>query len=262
MGVFVGILINEKYLKMCRSNPSRPFVDAFLPFSICWGKPEIWIARWSTWGGYASITSIVIERVRLRELTKEHNNPNQWRFWGFSWRKVCICCSVSVESDRSRLQPRAVRHLACFFLSVRGLFSVVAWGDSPLQRCAFSSLRFSMGKTVRDIHFENKTIRHYCRIINFETKCPHQYFWFNYCEQLDIWKSLYSNQWSRLSGPLRGSHFILSEHLSTLAMTLIWSSFIIFYFVCKSWWFIRRRVCVLEYVCLCDAVCRYINGCI
>lgn len=155
MGVFVGILINEKYLKMCRSNPSRPFVDAFLPFSICWGKPEIWIARWSTWGGYASITSIVIERVRLRELTKEHNNPNQWRFWGFSWRKVRICCSVSVERDRSRPQPQAVRHLAYFFLSVRGsLFSVVAWGDFPQQRCAFSSLIFSMGGTVRDINLK------------------------------------------------------------------------------------------------------------
>lgn len=41
-----------------------------------------------------------------------HTNSNQWGFWGFSWRKEGICCSVSVDNDRSRLQPPAVRHLA------------------------------------------------------------------------------------------------------------------------------------------------------
>lgn len=60
MGVFVGILINEKYIRMCRCNVPRRFVKAFLWFSNCWGKPGIWIVRWSTWGGCTSITSIII----------------------------------------------------------------------------------------------------------------------------------------------------------------------------------------------------------
>ena len=81
---------------------------------------------WMNWTQNLDVTTVILWRrfsrnpiLYLAWIDKGSHKPNQWRFWSFSWRKERICCSVFVESDRSRLQAPAVRHyFSCFLLNI------------------------------------------------------------------------------------------------------------------------------------------------
>ena len=64
-------------------------------------------------GWLATLCSLTLlccdSAARLFGLKKAPINPNQWGFWGHSFRKERICCSVSVDNDRSRPLSPTVR---------------------------------------------------------------------------------------------------------------------------------------------------------